>query len=129
MGNSSISGNKTRRKRWEFGGPGLHYSSKNCHHPSGQPPVAPWIKPRTCDQPRKKGFAAQGFFWWRKFHYLAIKKRGCEPYKVFFFFINKNSSRWPKFERRKTFEIARFRFQIPFSLVASSQAGFSINWQ
>jgi hypothetical protein len=38
-----------------------------------------------------------------------LKKRGCEPYKVFF---EKNSSRWPKFERRKTFEIARFRFQV-----------------
>lgn len=48
MENSSISGNKTRRKRWEFGGPGLHYSSKNCHRPSGQPPVAsPNLGPET----------------------------------------------------------------------------------
>jgi hypothetical protein len=109
MENSSISGNKTRKKRWEFGGPGLHYSSKNCHHPSGQLPVAPWIKPRTCDQPRKKGFAAQGFFWWRKFHYLAIKKGAVNHTKFFFKNI---SSRWPKFERRQNFEIARFRFQV-----------------
>jgi hypothetical protein len=55
-----------------FGGPGLHYSFKNCHHPSGQPPVAPWIKPRTCDQPSKRDFATQGISLWRKFHYLAI---------------------------------------------------------
>lgn len=98
MENSAISGNKTRRKRWEFGGPGLHYSSNNCHHPSGQPPVAPWIEPRTCDQPRKRGFSAQGCFWWRKFHYLAIKKRGCEPYKLLFikFLLDGPNSRGEK---------------------------------